>query len=348
MQPKLGRLGLPAPRFPGPQVPRPFPSASSLPWSSSGARASRGLGHPRPTSGPCTAAPSPRPRCTPPGVPRLPQLRSGSGRVAAPSPRDTPASPARRAVPALFCCDSEKDAGWGRPGCFPGRVCAAPRPSASAPARNTGLGEREVAPRGPGRGPGPGRRHPWPTPARPAPARPRGLSTSGSGSSSPGLRFPGAHPARPLWGWAGREGRLQPDGAGSAALALGFRRAAGSAGSRPGSPAPAGGPESAGTGSHFPAAPGPLHPWGSQGSEWDGLARVTRQVGQRGAATAAVAPGLGFPRGLHGDRENRRGTGSGERGLSCSKPCWPGSGGTPGLAGVPSSPAVRTQPWRVL
>lgn len=68
---------------------------------------------------------------------------------------------------------------------------------------------------------------------------------------------------------------------------------------------PAGDPESAGTGSHFPAAPRPLHPWGSQGSEWDGLARVTRQVGQRGAATAAVALDPGFPRGLHGDREKR-------------------------------------------
>ena len=233
----------------------------------------------------------------------------------------------------MFCCDSEKDAGWGRQGCFPGWVCAAPRPSASDPAWSTGLREREVALRGPGRGPGPGRRHPWPTPACLAPARPRGLSTLGSGSSSPGLRYPGAHPACPLWGWAGREGRLWPDGAGSTAWEQAWA-------SRP----------------HGP--PGIRR-------DWLPLPRRTLTSASLGKSRLRVGwacsghtaswpersrhsrsrPRPGLPPGApSGQGEPARGRGV----LSCSKPCWPGSGGPPGFAGVPSSPAVRTQPWRVL
>lgn len=193
--------------------------------------------------------------------PRLPQPRSGSGQAAARARRDTPASPARRAVPALFCCDSEKDAGWGRPGCFPGRVRAALRPSAGAPARSAGHRERGATRTGQAGAPGPGLGHPWPSPAASSPrAAPRAEHLGQWLLLRPPI--PRRSPSAPTWGM-GRTGRLRPDGAGSAALARGFRRAAGSAWGRPGSPLPAGSPESTGTGSQLPAAPRPLHPSGS-------------------------------------------------------------------------------------
>lgn len=244
--------------------------------------------------------------------PRLPQPRSGSGQAAARARRDTPASPARRAVPALFCCDSEKDAGWGRPGCFPGRVRAALRPSAGAPARSAGHRERGAT-RPARRGPrGRGSATLGLPPPRPAPARPRELSTSASGSSS-GLRFPGAHPARPLGGWAGRGdcGRTvrgpPPSPVASAGqrarrgadLGLPFQRAARNPpGLAPSSPPRRGlctplvlrGHSSSLTSGEVKA------------QRWTGLLGSHGQLGQRGAAIAAVPLGLGFPRGLHGDR----------------------------------------------
>lgn len=159
----------------------------------------------------------------------------------------------------MFCCDSE-GCGLGAAGPFLGRSAqlSAPRPVPQPGARGTGSRSH---PYGPGGAPGPGARPPLAFPRRVQPPRAAPRAEHLGQWLLLGLRFPGAHPARPLEG-DGRDGetatgrcRVRPR--------PWLQEQRGSAWSRPGSPLPAGGPESTGTGSQLPAAPRPLHPSGS-------------------------------------------------------------------------------------